>query len=210
MRGRTPGRLRRGAGHLQPPPTAPATKFGELLTYARPGAPRAHLRDVLPRARQPAHPRHPRSPAPRPAHPAHPRLRVLRDGPHRPPPAHRRAAVHREIHGADLAGDVGAPAFGFSPQPSGELGASFVGSENGLAAFEDHGSGEHGSLPRLQPSPRGEGRCIRCRHVAPVHEQLCPWCVQRRMVTGAAWPPSAWTRAYPPERRIHRSAGNPV
>ncbi len=29
------------------------------------------------------------------------RRRVLRDGPHRPPPAHRRAAVHREVHGAN-------------------------------------------------------------------------------------------------------------
>ena len=76
-------------------------KFGELLDLRAAGRHRAHLRDVPPRARQPAHPRCARSPAPRPARPAHPRWRVLRHGPHRPPPAHGRAGVHREVHGAD-------------------------------------------------------------------------------------------------------------
>src|SRR5688500_6863958 len=42
-----------------------------------------------------------RASPPRPSRPAYPRRGVLRDGPHRPPPAHRRTAVHGEVHGAD-------------------------------------------------------------------------------------------------------------
>ncbi len=37
----------------------------------------------------------------RPPRAASQRRRVLRGRPHRPPPPHRRAAVHREVHGAD-------------------------------------------------------------------------------------------------------------
>ncbi|MFF7528957.1 recombinase family protein [Streptomyces bobili] len=76
-------------------------KFGELLTYARPGD-TVHISEMFRLVRGTGHilgvldVLHRDRLAP-----PHPRRRVLRDGPHRPPPAHRRAAVHREVHGAD-------------------------------------------------------------------------------------------------------------
>ncbi len=75
-------RLRGGPGYLQPPSPPPAPEVPRTAHVRAAGRHHAHLRDVPPRA-------------------AHPRRRVLRDGPHRPPPAHRRTAVHREVHGAD-------------------------------------------------------------------------------------------------------------
>ncbi len=93
---RGPGGLRGGPGHLQPPPPAEAPEVRRAAHVRAPWRRRAHLRDVPPRARHPAHPRRARRPAHRPPRSAHPRRRVLRDGPHRTPPAHRRAAVHGE------------------------------------------------------------------------------------------------------------------
>ncbi|MFD4749160.1 recombinase family protein [Streptomyces rubiginosohelvolus] len=68
-------------------------KFGELLTYARPGD-TVHISEMFRLVRGNQHILDVLDvPAPGSPRPAHPRRRVLRDGPHRPPPPHRRAAV---------------------------------------------------------------------------------------------------------------------
>ena len=74
-------------------------KFRELLTYARPGD-TVHISEMFRLVRGTGHILDVLDVLHR-DHLAYPRRRVLREGPHRPPPAHRRAAVHREVHGED-------------------------------------------------------------------------------------------------------------
>ncbi|WP_311137407.1 recombinase family protein [Streptomyces sp. I6] len=75
-------------------------KFGELLTYARSGD-TVHISEMFRLVRGNQHIPTCSTSCTRAALPAHPRRRVHRHGPHRPPPAHGRAAVHRGVHGAD-------------------------------------------------------------------------------------------------------------
>ncbi|MFH9983454.1 recombinase family protein [Streptomyces sp. NPDC017179] len=75
-------------------------KFGDLLTYARPGD-TVHISEMFRLVRGTGHIVDILDVLHRDQVACASRRRVLRHGPHRPPPADRRAAVHREVHGAD-------------------------------------------------------------------------------------------------------------
>ncbi|MEU3425029.1 hypothetical protein [Streptomyces gardneri] len=72
-------------------------RFSELFAYARSGD-TVQISEMSRAVRGTRHLLGVCTQLPRPAHP---RRRVLRHGPHRPPPAYRRTAVHGQAHGSD-------------------------------------------------------------------------------------------------------------